>query len=494
MTLYLKYRPIDFDNLVGQEFINSTLQRAIADDKLVGAYLFCGPRGTGKTSTARLLAKTMNCPNQKNGKPCLKCDICRDFLEEKLIDIIEIDAASHTGVDNIREIIEKAQFAPTHTKYKVYIIDEVHMLSKGAFNALLKILEEPPAHVKFILATTETHKVPETIISRCQRYDFKRISSKDITKRVQYIAEQENISIDEASLDYIVKNSGGGLRNALTLFEQLIEGNAITYENVIQKLGIVDDDILENFYNKLIQEDKTIIEDFESIISDGKNVVLFMKELIFFTKEKMITETKSGNNITSHISIIDTLNTAFIQSKNALDEHTTFLVALLKITSSFSTPPSPLQEGGLKNEKQKNNNPTSSPELGISEIPLKREEVKDIKKEAKKELPRELTEELANIDDAEELFDNTDIEIKPETQELASFDSAGFIDKLKSKGAKGGLTMALRGSTLALSGSTLSITASTSIARNQITNADNKALMLEVLQNMGYNDISLSIS
>ena len=181
MSLYLKYRPSDFTNLVWQSFVKNTLQKAIESENTVWAYLFCWPRWTWKTSTARLFAKTINCEKPKKWNPCLKCSVCLEFAEEKLIDIVEIDAASHTWVDNIRAIIEKAQFSPTKTKFKIYIVDEVHMLSKWAFNALLKILEEPPKHVKFILATTETHKVPETIISRCQRYDFKRISDEDIT-------------------------------------------------------------------------------------------------------------------------------------------------------------------------------------------------------------------------------------------------------------------------------------------------------------------------
>lgn len=191
MALYLKYRPQDFNSLVGQEFIKETLKKAVAEDKTVGAYLFTGPRGTGKTSTARIFAKAINCENQKDGNPCNSCDVCKAFAENSLIDIIEIDAASHTGVDNIREIIEKAQFIPTRTKYKIYIIDEVHMLSKGAFNALLKILEEPPKHVKFILATTEIHKVPDTILSRCQRYDFRNHTDKDVEERLKYIAKEE---------------------------------------------------------------------------------------------------------------------------------------------------------------------------------------------------------------------------------------------------------------------------------------------------------------
>lgn len=207
MALYLTYRPQTFSDLTGQKFIKETLSAAISQDKTVGAYLFTGPRGTGKTSTARIFAKAINCLSNKNGDPCNSCDICKSFNDDKLIDIIEIDAASHTGVDNIRDIIEKAQFSPTQCKYKIYIVDEVHMLSKGAFNALLKILEEPPKHVKFILATTEIHKVPETILSRCQRYDFKNFSPEDIISRLKYIAESESISVDDESYTYIVKNA-----------------------------------------------------------------------------------------------------------------------------------------------------------------------------------------------------------------------------------------------------------------------------------------------
>jgi len=207
MSLYLKYRPQDFESLVGQDFIKNTLQAAIAQDKTVGAYLFTGPRGTGKTSTARIFAKALNCLHLKNGNPCLTCEICLSFAENKLIDIIEIDAASYTGVDNIREIIEKAQFQPTKTKYKVYIIDEVHMLSKGAFNALLKILEEPPQHVKFILATTEIQKVPETILSRCQRYDFKSITDEDMRKRLEFVFGSEKVDCEKEAMDYIIKQA-----------------------------------------------------------------------------------------------------------------------------------------------------------------------------------------------------------------------------------------------------------------------------------------------
>ncbi|MFZ4461833.1 MAG: DNA polymerase III subunit gamma/tau [Patescibacteria group bacterium] len=206
MSLYLDYRPKDFDSLLGQTFVKEALSNALRNKRTVGAYLFHGSRGTGKTSVARILAKAFNCLDlREDGNPCGKCEHCQAFDQARMIDIIEIDAASNTGVDNIREMIEKAQFQPNSGEFKVYIIDEVHMLSKGAFNALLKTLEEPPAHVKFILATTEIHKIPETIISRTQRYDFRRITEADIISRLSFIAEQERIDAESEGLSLIAK-------------------------------------------------------------------------------------------------------------------------------------------------------------------------------------------------------------------------------------------------------------------------------------------------
>lgn len=236
MSLYLTYRPQDFQSLVGQDFIRDTLSQAIIQNKTVGAYLFTGPRGTGKTSTARIFAKAINCTDFHGGNPCGKCQLCTAFQENRLIDVIEIDAASFTGVDNIREIIEKAQFQPTQARYKIYIIDEVHMLSKGAFNALLKILEEPPNHVKFILATTEIQKVPETILSRCQRYDFRSIDTESMRLRLEFICEKEKIKFDTESIDYIIEQARGGLRNALTLLEQFVREQTLDFQRIKDQL------------------------------------------------------------------------------------------------------------------------------------------------------------------------------------------------------------------------------------------------------------------
>ncbi len=478
MSLYLKYRPSDFDNLVGQDFINKTLKKAIADDKTVGAYLLCGPRGTGKTTTARILAKTVNCENIKEWNPCLECGICKDFQEEKLIDIIEIDAASHTWVDNIREIIEKAQFRPTRTKYKIYIIDEVHMLSKWAFNALLKILEEPPEHVKFILATTETHKVPDTIISRCQRYDFKRINDLDVKNRLSYIAKQEDITVDDKSYDYIVKNSWWWLRDAISLFEQLVEDKIIEYDVIISKLWIVGDEILDIFLKKLLNNDSSITDDLDELIQNGKNVKLFFKELIFYIKDKSIIELKTWNNISEYIKILDTLDDTYVKTKYSLDENTTFLIGILKIITWFSGIDTPVKQE--QNTKKQN--------INI----VKKSETQPVQKlEQKDELSH------SDIDDVFWTPTPESTAIKTDTTNpgnTSSFDSKWFIDTLKAGWAKGGLTMALRGSDLWLELSTLKITTKTKIAYSQIGSTDNIALMTKTLSDMWVQNPEINIS
>ena len=218
-ALYRKWRPLTFDDVISQQHITDTLKNQIKNDKTAHAYLFTGSRGTGKTTCARILAKAVNCPNMKDGSPCLECDICRDADEGALTDIIEIDAASNNGVGDIRDLRDGAIYSPERCRYKVYIIDEVHMLSIQAFNALLKIMEEPPEYVKFILATTEIQKVPATITSRCQRYDFRRIKQKDIAARLLYIASQEEIDLTEDGADMIAKIADGGMRDAVSLLD-----------------------------------------------------------------------------------------------------------------------------------------------------------------------------------------------------------------------------------------------------------------------------------
>lgn len=334
MSLYLKYRPQDFDNLVGQDFIKNTLKQSLDTDSLVSSYLFCGPRGTWKTSSARLLAKWINCQNLVEWNPCNSCSSCEAFLEDRLIDVIEIDAASHTWVDNIREIIEKAQFRPTQANFKVYIIDEVHMLSKWAFNALLKILEEPPSHVKFILATTETHKVPDTIISRCQRYDFKSITSQDIQARLKFIAKKEWITIDQASLEYISRSSKWGLRNAISLFEQLVDDSEIVYDTVEQKLWLTDSDILEKIYSQMLEWDTHCITELHTLASEGKNISVFFTELLSYAKDQLL-ENLGADNLSLRIYIVDILNDWVGQLKYSFDPEIPVIVMMTKIIGSY---------------------------------------------------------------------------------------------------------------------------------------------------------------
>lgn len=479
MSLYLKYRPSDFNNLVWQDFVKNTLKKAIANNKIVWAYLFCGPRWTWKTSTARIFAKSINCLNPNDWNPCLECEICKNFSDEKLVDIIEIDAASHTWVDNIREIIEKAQFSPTKTKYKVYIIDEVHMLSKWAFNALLKILEEPPKHVKFVLATTETHKVPETIISRCQRYDFKRISDIDIKNRLEYISSNENIKTDEASIKYIIKNSSGWLRNAISLYEQLISDSELNYSKIVEKLEIVDENIIESFLNNLILKDNWVIEQLDKLISEWKNIKLFFKELLFYTKNTALEKIKSKEEVYDYIKVLDILDEAYSKSKNSLDENITFTIGILKILSWYESSVISQKENNIKT---------------IKKVETIKTENNTINKE---KLEENIKEEL-NHDDINDLFwwiDEESIESKKETNESTwSFDKETFLLKLKENWAKSWNINTLKNSsTFVLEENILKININNAFLKNTIDKSEILKLLIKSLEDIWVTNPSVEI-
>ena len=291
-TLYRKYRPTTFDEVVGQDIIIRTIKNEIKNNKLNHAYIFSGPRGTGKTSTAKIIAKTINCDNPENLTPCNKCVNCTLYNNKQITDIIEIDAASNNGVDEIRELRNNVNLVPASGKYKVYIIDEVHMLTIGAFNALLKTLEEPPAHVIFILATTEIHKIPNTILSRCQKFDFNKISVNKIRERLNYIIKEEKIDIEEDAITEIARLADGGMRDALSILDQVVaySDSTITVDNIHEINGTIPQyelkELVENIINKNYNDIFEVIDKYDN---NGKNFVKLSEELINFYRNILLS-------------------------------------------------------------------------------------------------------------------------------------------------------------------------------------------------------------
>lgn len=293
VALYRKWRPGEFDQVKGQDHIVTTLKNQITHNRIGHAYLFCGTRGTGKTTVAKLFAKAVNCEHPlEDGSPCNACAMCKAIGEGSSMNVIEIDAASNNGVDNIREIKDEVQYSPTEGKYKVYIIDEVHMLSIGAFNALLKTLEEPPAYVIFILATTESHKIPITILSRCQRYDFRRISLDVIADRLSDLIEREQVQAEEKAIRYIAKAADGSMRDALSLLDQCIAfylGETLTYEKVLDVLGAVDTQVFGDFMERIINQDVVAaIDMIDDMLWQGRELLQFVTDFTWYMRNLLL--------------------------------------------------------------------------------------------------------------------------------------------------------------------------------------------------------------
>lgn len=292
-ALYRKWRPQKFEDMVGQTAVTKTLKNAIIHHKTSHAYLFTGPRGTGKTSAAKIFAKAINCLNPHDGEPCNECLLCKGITEGTIGDVIEIDAASNNGVEEIRDIRDKARYAPTQATYKVYIIDEVHMLSTGAFNALLKTLEEPPKNVIFILATTEPHKIPATIISRTQRFDFRRITNDEIIQRLRYILEQEEIAYEEEALSVIARCANGGMRDALSLLDQVISfsDDKVSFEQAIQVSGSLTDDLMIEFVRLLTQQQaQAALLQLQDLLLLGKEASRLIEEWLEFSRDLLVAK------------------------------------------------------------------------------------------------------------------------------------------------------------------------------------------------------------
>ena len=338
-ALYRKYRPQTFDDVVGQMAVTQTLKTQLLSDKMSHAYLFTGSRGTGKTSCAKILSKAVNCLNPENGNPCNRCSACRAIDDGSCMDVLEIDAASNNGVDHVRDLRDDAVYSPSQVRKRVYIIDEVHMLSISAFNALLKIIEEPPEHLLFILATTELHKVPATILSRCQRFSFRRISQEDIASRLQYVAYQENIDMDESAARVLARLADGGMRDGLSLLDQVASATTgeLTSEAVYACLGIAGEQRCGELMGYIADHDtKNALQLFNRLYTEGKDLTAMLDELACLTRDLLVLKTAPGTGITMLSGVASDEEIAGLKNRFSSGELVRMMTVLQETMSGFT--------------------------------------------------------------------------------------------------------------------------------------------------------------
>lgn len=362
-ALYRAFRPQKFSDVVGQHHVTKTLQNAIMRNKESHAYLFSGPRGTGKTSIAKIFAKALNCQFETDGEPCNECELCVSITDGSANDVIEIDAASNNGVDEIRNIRDKVKYAPAEAEFKVYIIDEVHMLTTGAFNALLKTLEEPPAHAIFILATTEPHKIPATIISRTQRFDFKSLDIEEITERLEFVAQQENTAYDKEALSYIARIAEGGMRDALSIMDQVIafSSDEITMQDAVMITGGIERDELNEWMKFIEQKDsEAAFKKFHQLIDEGKDPTRLVHELVYFIRDIILmkhSEEISEETAFVHVEdellykMIDVLNDAMVSMRFSVSVSVHLEIVIVKMIRVLDAPLPAAAAGGASSEE-----------------------------------------------------------------------------------------------------------------------------------------------